>query len=163
MSHTIPESSKISNVITPLALYEGNYRRVLKLFPELLDANEQGNSGGLLYAVNDDSIQLKIIEQHKYTSIIKLTKFLLPSGLRYAASKNREKSAQMDLRICFDANLVEVISFQGSQPLKTYRSYPNKEMLLPDEKKQLNLHLKNILELSIDCISEHNTSNLIVI
>ena len=158
MSHTIPANKKISKLVTPLALYESNYRRILKLFPELMDAHHQGNSGGSLFALRDESVQVKIIEQHKYTSIIKLTKFI--AGVN---QKTRIKSAQMDLRICFDARLVEVISFQNSQPIKMYRSYPNKEMLLPDEKKQLNLHLKNILELGLDGIPEINISDLILI
>jgi len=155
MSHTIPNNKKINKRITPLALYESNYRRILKLFPDLIEANKQGNFGGILQSPYDQNIAVKIIEQYKYTCIVKLIKTISQSS--------RVNSANMHLRVCFDARLVEVIAFQGNSTLKIYHSYPNKEMILPDEKKQLNLHLKHILEMSLDCAPENEVLDMLLL
>jgi len=155
MSHTIPVNKKISKLVTPIALYEGNYRRIIKLFPELIDANKQGNSGGMLWPLSDKTIRLKITEQYKYTCIVNLYKVL--------SEHSQINTVHMSLRICFDARLVEVISFQGSQSLKLYPVYPNKDMLLPDEKKQINLHLKQLLELSLNCLPEDRVLDMLLL
>ncbi|MCU7801004.1 MAG: DUF1249 domain-containing protein, partial [gamma proteobacterium symbiont of Lucinoma myriamae] len=44
---------------------------------------------------------------------------------------------------------VEVIGYQGKSPIQSANIYPNKHMLQIDEKRQLNLFLKDVLESSL--------------
>ena len=129
---------KVADTVTPSQLYETNYYKVLLLFPQL-ENNELVENISL--KCRDKSLQIKLKEQHKYTSVIKLYK-LLP------INKNM-KMVDMLLRLYHDAKLIEVIAFQGSKKLKKYENYPNKDMYLKDEKKQLNLHLESILNMSL--------------
>jgi len=52
----------------------------------------------------------------------------------------------LKVRVCHDAGVAEVIGYQGKSPVQSAQSYPNKQMLQIDEKKQLNLLLKEVLE-----------------
>jgi len=45
--------------------------------------------------------------------------------------------------------MVEVIGYQGKSPIQSAYVYPNKHMLQIDEKRQLNLFLKDMLERSL--------------
>jgi uncharacterized protein len=129
---------KIADTVTPSQLYETNYYKVLLLFPQLENNNLVENK---TLKCRDKSLQIKLKEQHKYTTVIHLYK-LLP------INKNM-KMVDMVLRLYHDAKLIEVITFQGSKKLKKYENYPNKDMYLRDEKKQLNLHLESILNMSL--------------
>jgi uncharacterized protein len=129
---------KIAPTVTPTKLYEINYYKLLQLFPQL-KACQQVESEYV--KCSDKSLQIKIVEQHKYTSTLNLYK-LLPV-------KKNIKMVDILLRLYHDVKLIEVISFQGSKKLKKYENYPNIDMYLADEKKQLNIHLGFILDLSI--------------
>lgn len=120
-----------------MALYETNYRRLNHLFPGLK-----------IYKLNKtfhlpiSQVCVGIIEQYKYTSIIFLKQSLKTTMAQLSTIK-------MKLRVCHDACLVEVIGYQGQSPIQSALTYPNKQMLQLDEKKQLNLLLKEILENTI--------------
>ncbi len=145
MTHTIIQSQY--KTTTPTGLYEANYRRLIRLVPGLK-----------MIAVNDPfylhstQIILKILEQYKYTSVISLEQVLQMHSVN-----NREKppsavhpgSINMELRVCHDACLVEIIAYQGCSPIHSANIYPNKHMLQVDEKRQLNLFLKELLEHSL--------------
>ena len=129
---------KVADTVTPSKLYETNYYKVLMLFPQLANREQLGN---ITLKCRDKSLQIKIEEQHKYTSVVKLYK-LLP------VNKNI-KMVDMILRLYHDAQVIEVIAFQGNKRLKKYENYPNKDMYLIDEKKQLNFHLEDILNMGL--------------
>lgn len=129
---------KLASTVTPTKLFETNYYKLLKLFPQLTCSQQLKDKK---IKCSDLSLQLKVIEQHKYTSIINLYK-LLPV-------KKHIKMVDIQLRVYHDVMLIEVISFQGSKKLKKYENYPNIDMYHTDEKKQLNLHLEFILDLSL--------------
>lgn len=135
MSHTITKS--IYRTTTPTGLYEANFRRLSRLIPELTD-----------YQINDSiclplsTLCISVLEQFKYTTVIAL-KQSLQTDTRHVSA------IDMDLRVCHDACLVEVIGYQGKSPIQSALVYPNKHMLQVDEKKQLNLLLKDILENAI--------------
>ena len=131
MSHTLSISK--NNTTTPLALYEGNYRRILRLFPELHDLNK-----GTFVEVYEAVLSITIIDQHKYTTLITLEYRL--------GTDHRFSDIVMELRVCHDAALLEVIAYQGQNPIHSIHAYPNKHMLQADEKKQINLFLRDILE-----------------
>lgn len=128
----------IADTVTPSKLYETNYYKVLMLFPQLANREQLGN---ITLKCRDKSLQLKIEEQHKYTSVVKLYK-LLPVN-------ENIKMLDMILRLYHDAQVIEVIAFQGNKRLKKYENYPNIDMYLIDEKKQLNFHLEDILNMGL--------------
>ncbi len=154
MSHTITQSiyrTTTYRITTPTGLYEANYRRLLRLKSELADL--QANECAYLSSSN---LVMTVLEQHKYTTVISLQQSLKTHTL---ISQSLPLSAiDMDLRICHDACLVEVIGYQGMSPVQSALVYPNKHMLQVDEKKQLNLLLKDILEQAIK--SERHSHSL---
>lgn len=136
MSHTIL-SLNYKAATTPTGLYEANYRRLDRLIPELrtLPLNK-------VVELPESILAIGIVQQYKYTSVISLQQSLLTT--------NKQLSIiNMELRMCHDARLLEVISYQGKSPVQSALKYPNKQMLQLDEKKQLNLLLKDILEHAI--------------
>jgi len=141
---------KVADTVTPSKLYETNYYKVLSLFPQLENCEQLENA---ILKCRDTSLQIKIEEQHKYTSVVKLYK-LLP------INKNI-KIVDMMLRLYHDAQLIEVIAFQGNKRLKKYENYPNKDMYLVDEKKQLNFHLEHILDMGLQVnVEKHDLTHV---
>lgn len=135
MSHTIPNYG----ATTPTALYEANYRRFIKLFDVIGDLLPE-QSIELLAS----QIDLCILEQHKYTTVVLFTKHL--ASRQRPGQHGQYNKIEMELRICHDACVIEVIAYQGHKPIVSAVTYPNQQMLQIDEKKQLNLLLKEILE-----------------
>ena len=135
MSHTIKPSLYMTT--TPTGLYEANYRRLTRLIPDIKTYAKKES-----IELNASKIDIIIIEQFKYTTVIELKQALQASARHFS-------SIDMEIRICHDANLVEVIGYQGKSPIQSALVYPNKHMLQVDEKKQLNLLLKDILENAI--------------
>ncbi len=135
MSHTIKR--KQYQTTTPTGLYEANYRRLLRLLPDVM-LREVGE----VIELSAQNTTITILEQFKYTSLIQLKQ-------TFDTQFNHLSSIEMELRICHDASLLEVVGYQGRNPVQSALYYPNKHMLQLDEKKQLNLLLKEILESSI--------------
>ena len=146
MTHTLSKSNY--QTTTPTGLYEANFRRLLRLVPEVSEL-----------LVNDEfflpasKITLGILEQYKYTTVLSLQQSLQTNVTtylnEYLKSINHLSSIDMELRVCHDACLVEVIGYQGKSPIESAYVYPNKHMLQIDEKRQLNLFLKDVLERSL--------------
>jgi uncharacterized protein YqiB (DUF1249 family) len=122
---------------TPVGLYESNYRRLNRLFDDLSIF-----SVGDIITLQHSEIRLQILEQHKYTTVIHFQQNLQTHFKQLNA-------IEMELRICHDASLTEVVGYQGQSPVQSALVYPNRHMLQVDEKKQLNLLLKDILENAI--------------
>lgn len=133
MSHTIPEFG----IYTPTVLYEVNYRRLLRLWPDLT-----GYQPKQLVALGFSRLCIEIREQFKYTTTLEI-KQQLPGKLQHV------RPLRMELRACHDACLLEVTGYQGESPIQSARHYPNRKMYQKDEKKQLNVLLKEILENAI--------------
>lgn len=135
MTHTINKSDY--RTTTPTGLYEANYRRLSRLAPQLseLSANSE-------LTLSLSKLTLGILECYKYTTIVSLRQ-PLQSHLK---SFSLLSAINMELRICHDACLAEVIGYQGKSPIQSAIAYPNKHMLQIDEKRQLNLFLKDVLE-----------------
>ena len=145
MSHTITKYDY--QTTTPTGLYEANYRRLSRLLPDLSNCEVKET-----LSLPKSKITVTILEQHKYTTVIALKQSLQTSISHLSA-------IAMDLRICHDANVLEVIGYQGTSPVQSALVYPNKHMIQIDEKKQLNLLLKDILENSVK-IERHSVSSL---
>ncbi len=135
MSHTIIRRQY--QTTTPVGLYEANFRRLTRLLPDIARRKV-----GECIELAAENTTITILEQFKYTSIISLQQAL-------NTSFNQLSDLEMELRICHDARLLEVVGYQGRNPVQSALYYPNKHMLQLDEKKQLNLLLKEILKTSI--------------
>lgn len=152
MTHTIRKSRHITT--TPTGLYEANYRRLLRLVPELhsLAVSEK-------HQLSCSAITFCALEQYKYTSIVALQQSLPARVSKKTAKIDHFRHLtliEMELRVCHDACLAEVIGYQGQSPIQSARTYPNKHMLQVDEKRQLNLFLKDVLESSLKNEYHHN-------
>ncbi len=150
MTHTIFQSKIFSEykTTTPTGLYEANYRRLNRLVPQLKEL-----SVNAMHPLPHSYVTIKILEQYKYTSVIALKQSLHINTSNKELSDFQAKiplnSIDMELRICHDACLAEVIGYQGKSPIQSASVYPNKHMLQIDEKRQLNLFLKDVLEHSL--------------
>ena len=143
MTHTITQSTH--RITTPTGLYEANFRRILRLVPELSDLTVNDN-----YCLSLSKIVINILQQYKYTTVISLKQSLQVSFMHELNQELQPFShltaIDMELRVCHDARLAEVIGYQGKAPIQSAHVYPNKHMLQIDEKRQLNLFLKDVLE-----------------
>ncbi len=146
MTHTINKSNY--QTTTPTGLYEANFRRLLRLVPGVskLLVNDE-------FLLPASKISLAILEQYKYTTVLSLQQSLQTNVTTYLKEHLKSIthlfSIDMELRVCHDARLVEVIGYQGKNPIQSAYVYPNKHMLQVDEKRQLNLFLKDVLERSL--------------
>ncbi|MFV2059463.1 MAG: DUF1249 domain-containing protein [Gammaproteobacteria bacterium] len=127
MSHTIAELRSLN----PMWVYEHNYVTLLELFPFL--KHDQRDE---VYYINEDSeLKIHILERCKFTNIIQIE-------LNYLNDTERQKlvtDVKFMCRVYYDANLVEVISYQNLARLLPEYTFPNKQMCQPDEKQQANL------------------------
>ena len=139
MTHTIKKSTH--RITTPTELYEANYRRFIRLSTQLsrLPVGKQQ----ILAA---SGVCLEVLEQFKYTSIISLKQSLFRAFAEYELPSLPLSCITMELRVCHDACVIEVISYEGTYAIQSARVYPNQHMWQIDEKRQLNFFLKELLE-----------------
>ena len=154
MSYILSENRirKSYTATTPGGLYEANYRRLNRLFLNL-------KSFKLNKTINlpIPKLSVRIAEQYKYTSVVILNQLLTEHPINSFVVDCRDLSViNMELRVCHDACLLEVIAYQGKSSIYTTMTYPNKHMLQIDEKKQLNLLLKDILESALKSVHSRN-------
>ncbi|XQW84182.1 DUF1249 domain-containing protein [Thalassotalea piscium] len=91
------------------------------------------------------SYRINVNEVTRYTSLVTMTQ-----NCTVLASKLSEiLKPKMVIRLYHDARMAEVISNQDIAQVKPRYDYPNKKMHLPDEKQQINLFLKEWLQLSL--------------
>ena len=158
MTHTIIKSKH--RITTPTGLYEANYRRFIRLVPELhnLAVNDE-------YELSLPKIIVNVIAQYKYTTVLTLKQHLQTNLKLSTAQKltsiNHLIAIDMELRVCYDACLVEVIGYQGKTPIQSIDVYPNAQMLQVDEKRQLNLFLRDVLENALKTEYCHHSNETI--
>ncbi len=150
MTHTINRTNH--PITTPTGLYEANYRRLMRLCPDVWDL-----ASGDVFNLSATQIQLTILEQYKYTSIVNLQQVFNSSEKNGWQQWQHLSSINMELRVCHDACLVEIIAYQNKRPILSAQAYPNKQMLQIDEKRQLNIFLKEVLESALKAESCNKT------
>ena len=91
------------------------------------------------------SYTILVTEVTRYTSLITMAQDTNISGYNLA-NLFRPK---MVIRLYHDARLAEVISNQDIRQIKPRYDYPNNQMHMPDEKQQINIFLKEWLQLSL--------------
>jgi uncharacterized protein YqiB (DUF1249 family) len=104
---------------------------------------------------------IKILEITRYTTLISICQEMpnakteevgLEKKLNDAVHKTLLTNIlrpKMTIRLYHDARMAEVISNQDIKQVKPRYDYPNSKMHLPDEKEQINLFLKEWLQLCL--------------
>ncbi len=115
-------------------LYEDNYRKLVTMLPDLAFVEHVTLS-------SDDhmlTVAIDVIERTKYTVLLELNTF-------YKGNIACILQPKMQLRMYHDAEVAEVVMVQGKRHIRPYYQYPNEAMYLPDEKKQCNKILFEVL------------------
>lgn len=129
-----------------LSLCERNYAQLRHLLP--LSAHRHGGprlipaaSGTVdsqLIQINaEEGYRIRLLELCKFTTTIKI-EHVSQTALGWLRP-------QFEVRLYHDARLAEVISCQQMRRFKAVYDYPNLEMMQPDEKRQINMLLRDWL------------------
>jgi len=132
-----PEPHYRVDLVDLHSLCEGNYVRLMRLFPEYESQNLRKFTAG------DARIELAVIERCRYTTILQLTHtspLSLPVG-----------GVRMEIRLYHDARMAEVAGFQSHRRIQGRYRYPNRNMYQRDEKQQQNRFLTELLSF---CLAE---------
>lgn len=123
-----------------LTLCERNYAQLRFLLP---------GSNTLAQAKTGDSKVIQITEHEGYRiRLLELCKFTTTIRIEHLSQTVLGwLRPQFEVRLYHDARLAEVVSCQQVRRFKAVYDYPNTEMMLPDEKRQINLLLRDWLTL----------------
>jgi len=130
MTHTIAKT----RTRNPMWVYEHNYVSLVRLVPSLLDDVEHLT----LLGASSQTLSFSVIERCRYTLGVTLSYAVRPEHVLVP-------DVRMELRLYQDACLAEVIAYQGHRRFLADYPYPNSKMLHPDEKRQSNLLLHDVL------------------
>jgi hypothetical protein len=129
------------NVSSLINLCEVNYMLLLRLIADKEYVGEQR-----CFFISDFlSYTILITEVTRYTSLITMTQDTRIDGYNLTHLSH----PKMVIRLYHDARLAEVISNQDIRHIKPRYDYPNNQMHQPDEKQQINVFLKEWLQLSL--------------
>lgn len=120
-------------------LCEINYMLILRLLANNEDAGEER-----CFFISDFlSYTIFVNEVTRYTSLVTISQDALVGDVRLS----NLLCPKMVIRLYHDARMAEVVSNQDIIQVKPRYDYPNHAMHLPDEKQQINLFLKEWLQL----------------
>ncbi len=132
MTHTI----QAQRSRTPMWVYEKNFVLLHSIFPdpEITDHFEFiPEQAGMRFSIH-------VLERCRYTHMLEFRqKLRLP--------ENCMRELVMKIRIYYDAQMVEVTGYEGIGHLQPHYCYPNRNMMLKDEKYQANVLLYEWLSL----------------
>ena len=118
------------SVENSLSLYERNFNKLVELLPDV-----SCRTGSFALAVTGQApIHVQVLEQSTYTTTIALRQ-----GLREANPWILD--LRMKVRIYHDAQVAEVLAYQGIHSFQPLYPYPNPKMLQPYEKRRVNQFL----------------------
>lgn len=117
-----------------LAECEANYARLCRLLPGIRDR------GGWRIGVHRQELKVDAIDQAPYTTTLALEQDSDTPGL---------PPHRMQVRVCHDVRVAEVIAYQGERRIRPKYDYPNAEMRHRDEQRQLNRFLGEWLSFSL--------------
>lgn len=129
-----------------LTLCERNYAQLRFFLPGSVRAAHAGMAtdrpsragDSQVIQINDyEGYRIQLIELCKFTTTIKI-EHVSEHGLGWLRP-------QFEVRLYHDARLAEVVSCQQVRRFKAVYDYPNLEMMQPDEKRQINLLLRDWL------------------
>ena len=131
-------------------LCDTNYMLLLKILADKTSVGEQQ-----CFFISDFlSYTVTIKEVTRYTSLINIAQ---DANLTFKSGAFKLNSNElinlfrpsMIIRLYHDARMAEVISSQDIRQIKPRYDYPNIKMHHPDEKQQINLFLKEWLQLCL--------------
>lgn len=123
-----------------MAECEANYFRLIKLLGDHLSDDYRF----LIQRGQHPWLQLiNIIERSPYTTTLSWRQLPLFHTSPWLSS------LRLTIRLYKDAQLAEVLAWEGHRRLRPRYDYPNKAMYLADEKRQLNRFLAEWLELTL--------------
>lgn len=134
-----------------LLMYETSYQLLCDLVPDVRSAicNSVRTEDGRL------ELSFVVVERSKYTSTIVLSVIAWPF-------RAFVEPVVMKVRLYHDAEVAEVMEFQGKGKFRSFYDYPNANMFLPDEKRQVNRFLLDVLiacwECGLRCASANNAT-----
>lgn len=135
-----------------MSLCEVNYMMILRLLADKESVGEQRD-----FLISDFlTYRIKVNEVTRYTSLITMTQ----NCAALSDTLTDILKPKMVIRLYHDARMAEVISNQDISQVKPRYDYPNEKMHLPDEKQQINLFLKEWLQLSLQLGQSSLTNNL---
>ncbi|MBV1913939.1 MAG: DUF1249 domain-containing protein [Pseudomonadales bacterium] len=136
------------------AAASGNYLRILKLIPKIRE-NDQYHFVLHLPAVAETGggpgtgtaalVETDVLERGPYTTLLRFQQIAQPEPelLEHDWST---LPVQMTVRVYHDAEMAEVVDFMNVRHFESSYEYPNRQMLLPDEKQQVNYFLADWLD-----------------
>lgn len=93
------------------------------------------------------SVDIQVSAQHRYRlSVTDIARFTTTLQIELLDAEQYFRP-QFTVRLYHDAQVAEVLACQQISRFKARYDYPNLEMLLPDEKRQINLLLRDWLKL----------------
>ena len=125
------------------ATCEGNYARLLQLFPDY----ETSNSREFLLGPGQ-RVRIEVVERCRYTTLMKV--------YQQGSTTDWLAPPRFDLHVYHDARMVEVTGFQARRKVEARYEYPNPAMHSRDEKAQQNRFLAEWLAY---CLSEGQVSS----
>jgi uncharacterized protein len=131
-----------------MAECEVNYHRLMKLIGDYSEDNYRF----LIQRGQHQWLQLlSILERSPYTTTLSWRQLpLFHTSLWLSSPK-------LTIRLYQDAQLAEVLAWEGHRRLRPRYEYPNKAMYLADEKRQLNRFLSEWLDL---CLAQGQMADL---
>ncbi|MES2675036.1 MAG: DUF1249 domain-containing protein [Pseudomonadota bacterium] len=128
------------NLPLQMAECEANFARLKKLLPSEGDWREFAVSHGTQEWLH----KMHVIERSPYTTTLQLTQIA-----RYAVGSTWLQMPSLTVRMYHDAELAEVLAWEGHKRLRPRYDYPNRSMYQCDEKLQINQFLGEWLSLCL--------------
>lgn len=129
-----------------LSLCERNYAQLRHLLPQQPLCGAQR--------------QFQLAEQHYYRlTITDVARFTTTVSIVSEGETTAFYQPAFEVRLYHDARVAEVIACQHVKRFKAVYDYPNSDMLLPDEKRQINQLLRDWLKM---CISQGYSASEVV-
>lgn len=121
-----------------LTLCERNYAQLRFFLPGSLKGQTQQTGDSKVIRINaQEGYRIRLLELAKFTTTIKIEHLSDEAGSWFRP--------QFEVRLYHDARLAEVVACQQIRRFKAVYDYPNTEMMQPDEKRQINLLLRDWL------------------
>lgn len=124
---------------------ELNYARILRLLGQNID--QDNYTFQMDVGRQTQQIKISIIERCPYTTMIDLFTSSHKDRVIGESAANKVQLGDFctvpsfSIRLYHDVKLAEVVSCEAIKRLQARYEYPNKAMLLPDEKQQVNILL----------------------
>ncbi len=128
-------------------LCEANYQKLTHMFPEVAIFDYLALENKLKWI----AVSVDVLERTPYTVLLQLKS-------SYIIHSKFLPETTMRVRVYHDARVAEVIQVQGHQRIRSHYAYPNSLMYLPDEKRQSNKLLSDILDF---CNENHYKKSLL--